>query len=79
MKERIDSDVKHCLGFCLRRLEVEFAACKVFEPQSMTPNLATINNRSWLEGNGAIDLFPLTDNVDLPKSELELRGDAESD
>jgi hypothetical protein len=25
--------------------EVEFAACKVLEPQSMMPNLATINNR----------------------------------
>jgi hypothetical protein len=25
--------------------EVEFAACKVLEPQSMIPNLATINNR----------------------------------
>jgi hypothetical protein len=76
LKERIDSDVKHGLGFCLRRLEVEFAACEVLKPQSMTPNLATINNCPWPESNGAIELFPLTDDVDLPESELELRGDA---
>jgi hypothetical protein len=60
LEQRVNRYIKDCLGLRLRSFKIELASGEVLELQSGTPDPATINNRSRLKANRAINPFPLS-------------------
>src|SRR5215469_9533302 len=63
LKERIDSDVKHCLGFCLRRLLRDFvphSTCIVFGATAIARDVRGLRCHSQAAGE---ELLAVTINT----------------